>query len=63
MTVKELREELNNPGFKDDDEVVIVIKEPSMGATPSTNITGTFHGFDWDAGKVLIYTEDNLRRD
>ena len=41
---------------------VVVVTHDSgyMGASPCTDVESIGLGFDWNAGKVLIYTKDNL---
>lgn len=40
--------------------VEIVLSEPSIGPSRTTSVTGCGLGFDWDAGKFLLFPEENL---
>lgn len=63
MTVFELIRELSM--CEPDSEVRIVVTDSNIaGATPSTGIRrrGVNNGFDWDNGRVLISTEDEIKK-
>jgi hypothetical protein len=67
MKVSELKKVLEhsrlsrNPDREDyDEEVVVVLKEPSIGWRATTKVTSAYYGFDWDKGKLLLVTEDPL---
>jgi len=40
---------------------IVVKTVGQIGGTPSVGITSIQSGFDWDAGKLLIYPEKDLR--
>lgn len=44
------------------DKVVVEIRSNSstIGGTPSTEIVGVAHGFDWNSGKFFLITEKPL---
>jgi hypothetical protein len=44
--------------MSDDDEIVVTLKQPSVGGHASVAVSSVGHGFDWDAGKILLYTEN-----
>jgi len=48
--------------FREDPEVVIKIKLPysTVGAMPTIKVRSVHMGFDWDAGKLIIYPEEEL---
>ena len=48
--------------FREDPEVVIKIKLPysTVGAMPTVKVRSVHMGFDWDAGKLIIYPEEEL---
>lgn len=63
MTVFELIRELSM--CEPDADVRIVVADSNVvGATPTTGIRrrGISNGFDWDNGKVLISTEDKIKK-
>jgi hypothetical protein len=41
----------------DDPDIVVVVAERTFPSTPSVAVKGIHQGFDWDNGKLLIYTE------
>lgn len=45
-----------------DPDVVIQYKPPftTVGGLPCVHVTGVWKGFDWDAGKFFIDTEERL---
>ncbi len=43
--------------FKDEDEVVIPLKQPSVGGMACVSVKWCSGGIDWDAGKIFIDTE------
>lgn len=43
-----------------DPEVTVVVRECSLGSTPSSRVRNVVHGFDWNSWQVMIYTEDSL---
>lgn len=43
-----------------DYEVLITLKETSIGARASTNVRGLFEGFDWEKGQIRIESEKPL---
>ena len=48
--------------FRENPEVVIKIKMPysTVGAMPTVKVRSVHMGFDWDAGKLIIYPEEEL---
>lgn len=48
--------------YREDPEVVVKIKLPyrTVGAMPTVKIRSAHMGFDWDAGKLIFYTEEEL---
>jgi hypothetical protein len=55
MNKKELLQAVQH--MRDDDEIVIVLKQPSVGGTANVKVQSVSDGFDWDNGKILIHTE------
>ena len=47
---------------REDPEVVIRIKMPytTVGASPTVKVKNVQMGFDWDAGKLMLYPEEHL---
>lgn len=43
-----------------DPEVTVVVREYSIGSTPSSRVRNVVSGFDWDSWQVMIHTEDPL---
>jgi hypothetical protein len=43
-------------------EIVVRLNEPSHGPTASTDVIGIVNGFDWNSGKVIISTDDDIIR-
>lgn len=44
-------------------EVTVVLSEKgSVGATPSIKVRDAHVGFDWDAGQIMIYTQDKVQK-
>lgn len=60
MKVSELKRLLNHPNKLDDDEVVVVLSEPSFGPIASSQVVSGGYGFDWDNGKFLLRTKENI---
>ena len=52
----------DNRVYREDPEVVVKIKLPysTVGAMPTVKIRSAHMGFDWDAGKLIFYTEEEL---
>lgn len=51
----------NNHSHRRDMDVTIVVHSPgSIGSTPSVEVQSIHAGFDWDAGKVLIFPAQPL---
>jgi hypothetical protein len=48
--------------YHEDPEVVVKIKLPysTVGGMPTVKIRSAHMGFDWDAGKLIFYTEEEL---
>lgn len=42
--------------------VVVYLAEPGIGASPVSEIKSAGLGFDWNAGKFILYSEDELVR-
>jgi hypothetical protein len=51
-----------NPDHHEDPEVVIKVKLPysTVGGQPTVPVKSMHMGFDWDAGKFIIYPEEEL---
>lgn len=47
---------------REDPEVVVRIKMPytTVGASPTVKVKNVQMGFDWDAGKFMLYPEEEL---
>lgn len=58
MKVQELITKLGT--YNPEDSVEIITENSSIGQTSTTNIENIFQGFDWDSGKVLIYTSERI---
>lgn len=43
-----------------DKEVTVVVKDYSLGSTPSSVVKSVSVGFDWDMWQIMIHTEDVL---
>jgi len=43
-----------------DPNVVVAISGSGIGGTPCVNIRSISMGFDWDSGKIIVYTEGKL---
>lgn len=52
----------DNRVYREDPEVVVKIKLPysTVGAMPTVKVKSVHMGFDWDAGKLIIYPEEEL---
>jgi hypothetical protein len=65
MNTKELIFQLERAvqfGRKDDLQVVIpVYRVGSVGGTSYVNVKSVTTGFDWDAGRIFLNTEERLR--
>lgn len=71
MNLKELKDKIDwlydeqrNPMNRSPENItvgIIVKTTGSIGGTPITNIKNISIGFDWDAGKLLICPEKDLR--
>lgn len=48
--------------YREDLEVVVKIKLPyrTVGAMPTVKVKSVHKGFDWDDGKLIFYTEEEL---
>jgi len=48
--------------FNENPEVVIKIKLPysTVGAMPTVKVRSVHMGFDWDAGKLIFYPEEEV---
>lgn len=68
MKASELRNQLdtylgNILNFRKDLEVCVVVKSSgAVGGTPVVNVKSVGVGFDWDHGKFMIYTEEDVMR-
>jgi len=60
--LKQVVDLYDRPGHHEDPEVVVKIKLPysTVGAMPTIKIRSAHMGFDWDAGKLIFYTEEEL---
>ena len=60
--LKRLVDLYHRDGHYEDPEVVIKIKLPhsSVGGTPTVKIKNAQMGFDWDHGKFIFQTEEEL---
>jgi hypothetical protein len=61
MTKKELIEQLSR--LKDDDKVVILLKQPSVGSHAAAEIEKVSQGFDWDNGRIFLHTKEPVCSD
>lgn len=64
MTLIELKELVDktlqyNPGNKDL-EVVVVTNDSSIGGSACTKLKAIGEGFDWESGRLNLYTEKDL---
>lgn len=50
-----------HPRTAEYDVCVIVTRKGSIGGTPTTEVREAYGGIDWDSGKLLIKTEDDLQ--
>lgn len=55
--IEELHKFLDSYG---DNSVVVVTKDKSIGCISTTPVSSIAPGFDWESGKILLYTEDDL---
>lgn len=68
MTLFELKQLVDNytsivQNFRKDLEVCVVVKTPgSVGGTPVVKVKSAHCGIDWDSGKFMIYTEEDVMR-
>lgn len=63
MKVSELRQILSGRPSDDhhaDDEVVVLLASPSIGPHACMPIRSAGYGFDWDNGKLLLWTDQPL---
>lgn len=62
MTVKELRELLNNmPEHYDNNTVCVeVFRKGAVGGTPCVGIRSVHNGFDWNNHKCIIHTDRDI---
>ena len=60
--LKRLVDLYHRPDHYEDPEVVVRIKLPydTVGGQPTAKILDAQMGFDWDAGKFILVTEENL---
>lgn len=40
--------------------VEVVLNQSSIGATPTSQVDCVLLGFDWDTGKLMLYTKDQI---
>jgi rubrerythrin len=52
----------HTPEWKDEELVVVVKTSGSVGGTPSVKVKSLHSGFDWDSGKLMIYTEEPVMK-
>lgn len=64
MKVKDLKNYLSQPFIDDEYELEIVLSEGGIaGPTPASILRSIEVGFDWNAGRILLYpTEDLIRK-
>lgn len=63
MKIRELIEALERVAERNpDDNAVIELSDPSIGAAASNDIKSLNVGFDWDRGKVFLVPEKELYR-
>jgi hypothetical protein len=60
MKVKELKDALNYSTDHDDDDLMIRLQMPSIGPVAMSAISGSYFGFDWEHGKVILQPERRL---
>lgn len=69
FTLKDLQENVNDvvshlQGEKPEDiQVVISLKEPSIGTSAASPLSMAYKGFDWDSGRYILYAKDELIRE
>jgi hypothetical protein len=66
MKLSELKRiiDLTLENGKQDPEVMVVIKMPyaTVGSHPMVKVKSVSNGFDWEAGKFMIWPEENLQQ-
>jgi hypothetical protein len=65
MKLSELHRMVNlhyRPEYPEDPEVVIYVKLPyaTVGGRPTVPVKDMYMGFDWEAGKFIIFPEEEL---
>jgi hypothetical protein len=65
MTLSELHRIVNlhySPDYPDDPELMIAIKLPyaTVGSLPMVKVKSMNMGFDWEAGRFIIWPEEDL---
>ena len=62
MTINETKAVIDNivTNGNGDHKLVVKIKGSGFGPSPAEPVKGIFEGFDWDSGRVIIYTESPL---
>lgn len=66
MNLKEFKEHIDHQyavaRYPEQTKVCVeVYRVGSVGATPAVEIINAYSGFDWDSGKFILTTEENLR--
>lgn len=64
MTIHQFRKIIDNiadslPDYADN-KITVLLSQPSIGASASTEVIGVSQGFDWDAGQIMLRTRDRV---
>jgi len=59
---KQIIDRLAQSPISRDSDVCVVVSEPSIGATATISVKTIGQGFDWNHGKVMIFTEQPIIR-
>ncbi len=60
MTIKELKSIIQD--MDDNMSVVVSIEGFSIGPSPHSAVKLAYPGFDWDMGKLMLQTEELLKK-
>ena len=62
MKTKDLKDIIDRYARHLDDEVRVVLDQPGMPANPTVGVKSATFGFDWNAGQLLLRTEEPIVR-